>query len=76
MPEFDTITIAVLAVAIVGIIIVTAKSRLNSNNRPMDVGGNTTMSNSIYKLAMVGILAIIVLVVTWQFLVTTMIFTL
>ena len=32
MPEFDTITIAVLAVAIVGIIIVTAKSRLNSNN--------------------------------------------
>jgi predicted secreted protein with PEFG-CTERM motif len=60
MPEFDTITIAVLAVAIVGIIIVTAKSRLNSNNRTMDVGGNTTMSNSIYKLAMVGILAIIV----------------
>ena len=55
MPEFDTITIAVLAVAIVGIIIVTAKSRLNSNNRTMDVGGNTTMSNSIYKLAMVGI---------------------
>jgi len=60
MPEFDTITMAVLAVAIVGIIIVTAKSRLNSNNRTMDVGGNTTMSNSIYKLAMVGILAIIV----------------
>ena len=60
MPEFDTITIAVLAIAIVGIIIVTAKSRLNSNNRTMDVGGNTTMSNSIYKLAMVGILAIIV----------------
>ena len=42
----------------------------------MDVGGNTTMSNSIYKLAMVGILAIVVLMVTWQFLVTTMIFTL
>jgi len=39
---------------------VTAKSRLNSNNVPMNDGGKTTMSNNFYKLAMVGILAIIV----------------
>jgi len=60
MPEFGTIAIVVLAVAIVGIIIISAKSRLTSNNATMNVGGNTTMSDSIYKLAMVGIVAIIV----------------
>ena len=60
MPEFDSLVMAVLAIAIVGIIIVTAKSRLNSNNAIMDNGGKTTMSNTFYKLAMVGILAIIV----------------
>ena len=60
MPEFDTIAIVVLAIAIVGIIIITAKSRLASNNVTMNVGGNTTMSDSLYKLATVGIVAIIV----------------
>ncbi len=60
MPEFDSLVMVVLAVAIVGIIIVTAKSRLNSNNVPLNDGGKTTMSNNIYKLAMVGIFAIIV----------------
>ncbi len=60
MPEFDSLVMVVLAIAIVGIIIVTAKSRLNSNNATMDNGGKTTMSNTFYKLAMVGILAIIV----------------
>jgi predicted secreted protein with PEFG-CTERM motif len=60
MPEFGTIAIIVLAIAIVGIIIITAKSRLASNNTTMNVGGNTTMSDSIYKLATVGIVAIII----------------
>ena len=60
MPEFDSLTMVVLAIAIVGIIIVTAKSRLTSNNVTLNNGGKTTMSNNIYKLAMVGILAIIV----------------
>ena len=60
MPEFDSLVMVVLAVAIVGVIVVTAKSRLNSNNVSMNDGGKTTMSNDIYKLAMVGILAIIV----------------
>jgi len=60
MPEFDSLVMVVLAVAIVGVIIVTTKSRLNSNNVPMNDGGKTTMSNTFYKLAMVGILAAIV----------------
>jgi predicted secreted protein with PEFG-CTERM motif len=60
MPEFDSLVMVVLAVAIVGVIVVTAKSRLNSNNVPVNDGGKTTMSNNFYKLAMVGILAIIV----------------
>jgi len=60
MPEFGTIAIVVLAIAIVGIIIISAKSRLTSNNATMNVGGNTTMSDSIYKLATIGIVAIIV----------------
>jgi len=60
MPEFESLAIVVLAIAIIGIIIVTAKSRLTSNNAIMDNGRKTTMSNTFYKLAMVGILAIIV----------------
>jgi len=60
MPEFGTIAIVVLAIAIVGIIIISTKSRLTSNNVTMNVGGNTTMSDSIYKLATIGIVAIIV----------------
>jgi len=60
MPEFDSLAMVVLAIAIVGIIIVTAKSRLTSNNVTLNNGGKTTMSNNIYKLAMVGIFAIIV----------------
>ena len=60
MPEFDSLAMVVLAIAIVGIIIVTAKSRLTSNNVTQNNGGKTTMSNNIYKLAMLGIVAIIV----------------
>ncbi len=60
MPEFDSLAMVVLAIAIVGIIIVTAKSRLTSNNVTQNNGGKTTMSNNIYKLAMLGIFAIIV----------------
>jgi predicted secreted protein with PEFG-CTERM motif len=60
MPEFGTIALVVFTVAIVGIIAVTAKSRLTSNNATLDVGGKTTMSDNIYKLAMVGILGIII----------------
>ena len=60
MPEFGTIAIVVLAVAIVGIIAITAKSRLTSNNVSVNVGGKTTMSDNIYKLAMVGIIGIII----------------
>ena len=60
MPEFDSLAMAVLAIAIVGIIIVTAKSRLTSNNVTSNNGGKTTMSNNIDKLAMVVILVIIV----------------
>ena len=60
MPEFGTIALVVFAVAIVSIIAVTAKSRLTSNNATVNVGGKTTMSGNIYKLAMIGILGIIV----------------
>jgi len=60
MPEFGTIAMVVLAIALVGIITVTAKSRLTSNNTTVDVGGKTTMSDTLYKLAIIGILAIIV----------------
>ena len=60
MPEFGTITIVVFAVAIVGIITITAKSRLTSNNVSANVDGKTTMSDNTYKLAMVGILGIII----------------
>ncbi|MCJ8306162.1 MAG: PEFG-CTERM sorting domain-containing protein [Nitrosopumilus sp.] len=60
MPEFDSLAMVVLAIAIVGIIIVTAKSRLTSNNVTLNNSGKTTMSNNIYKLAMLGIVAIIV----------------
>ncbi|WP_048103510.1 PEFG-CTERM sorting domain-containing protein [Candidatus Nitrosopumilus sediminis] len=60
MPEFGTIAMVVFAIAIVGIIAVTAKSRLTSNNTTLDIGGKTTMSDTLYKLAMIGILGIIV----------------
>ncbi len=60
MPEFGTIAMAVLAIAIVGIIAVTAKSRLASNNATNDVGGKTTMSENVYKLAIVGIVSIVI----------------
>ena len=59
MPEFGTIAMVVFVVAIVVIIAVTAKSRLTSNNTTLDVGGKT-MSDTLYKLAMIGILGIIV----------------
>ena len=48
MPEFGTIAIVVFAVAIVGIIVITAKSRLTSNNVPANVGGKTTMSENLF----------------------------
>ena len=60
MPEFGTIAMVVLVIAMVGIIAFTAKSRLTSNNTIVNGGGKTTMSGGIYKLAMVGILAIII----------------
>jgi len=60
MPEFGTIAIVVLVIAMIGIIAITAKSRLTSNNVSMNDGGKTSMSDNIYKLAMVGILAIII----------------
>ncbi|MEX0862302.1 PEFG-CTERM sorting domain-containing protein [Nitrosopumilus sp.] len=60
MPEFGTLAMVILAVAIIGIIAVTAKSRLTSNNTHMNVSDKTTMSPNLYKLAMVGILGIIV----------------
>ncbi len=60
MPEFGSIAMIVLAIAIVGIVVVTAKLRLNSNNVSIDAGSNTVMSDTLYKLAMVGILGIIV----------------
>jgi predicted secreted protein with PEFG-CTERM motif len=60
MPEFGTIAIVVFAIAIVGIIVITAKSRLTSNNVSANVGGKTTMSENTYKLAMVGIFSIII----------------
>ena len=60
MPEFGTIAIIVLVVAMVGIIAITAKSRLTSNNVSMNDGGKPQMSDNIYKLAIVGILSIII----------------
>mgnify|MGYP006417050501 FL=1 len=60
MPEFGTIAIVVLVIAMIGIIAITAKSRLTSNNVSMNDGGKTPISDNIYKLAMVGILAIII----------------
>ncbi|QLH02485.1 hypothetical protein C5F47_02345 [Nitrosopumilus cobalaminigenes] len=60
MPEFGTIAMVVLAVAIIGVVAVTARSRLSSNNVNAGVGDKTTMSDNIYKLAMVGILGIII----------------
>jgi predicted secreted protein with PEFG-CTERM motif len=60
MPEFGTIAMVVLAIAIIGVIAITARSRLTSNNVNMDVGDKTTMSDNIYKLAMIGILGIII----------------
>ena len=60
MPEFGTIAIVVLVIAMIGIIAITAKSRLTSNNVSMNDGGKPPMSDNIYKLAIVGILSIIV----------------
>ena len=60
MPEFGTIAIVVLVIAMIGIIAITAKSRLTSNNVSMNDGRKTPMSENLYKLAMVAILAIII----------------
>ncbi len=59
IPEFGTIAMLIMAVALVGIIAVTVRSRLASNNAGID-GNKATMSKSIYKFAMLVILAIIV----------------
>ena len=60
MPEFGTIAMVILAVAIVGIIAVTAKSRLSSNNAYIASKNDVSISDNVYKLAMIGILGIIV----------------
>ena len=60
MPEFGAIVIIVLVVAMIGIIAITAKSRLTSNNVHVNGDGKPSMSDNIYKLAIVGILSIIV----------------
>ncbi len=59
MPEFGTVAIVVLVIAMMGIIAITVKSRLTSNNVSMNDGGKPPMSDNIYKLAIVGILSII-----------------
>ena len=59
MPEFGTVAIVVLVIAMIGIIAITVKSRLTSNNVSMNDDGKPPMSDNIYKLAIVGILSII-----------------
>ena len=59
MPEFGTVAIVVLVIAMMSIIAITVKSRLTSNNVSMNDGGKPPMSDNIYKLAIVGILSII-----------------
>jgi len=59
MPEFGTVAIVVLVIAMMGIIAITVKSRLTSNNVSMNDGGKPPMSDNIYKLAIVGIISII-----------------
>ena len=60
VPEFGTITMMMLIVAIIGIIAVTAKSRIVSGTAKLDATSKPTMGNAIYKLSMIGIIAIII----------------
>ena len=60
VPEFGTITMIILIIAIVGIIAVTAKSRLTSGTAKLDTASKPPMRNTIYKLSMIGIIAIII----------------
>ena len=60
VPEFGTITMMILIIAIVGIIVITAKFRIASGTAKLDTGNKPPMGNAIYKLAMIGIIAIII----------------
>ena len=60
VPEFGTITMMMLIVAIIGIIAVTAKSRIVSGTAKLDATSKPTMGNAVYKLSMIGIIAIII----------------
>jgi len=60
VPEFDMLTMMILIIAIVGIIAVTAKSRITSGTAKLDTGNKPSMGNTIYKLSMIGIIIIII----------------
>jgi len=67
VPEFGTITMVILIIAIVGIIAVTAKSRLTSGTAKLDAAGKPPMRNTIYKLSVIGIIAIVIFGVSMAF---------
>jgi len=60
IPEFGTIAMMILIIAIVGIIAVTAKSKIASGTAKLDTDNKPPMGNTIYKLSMIGIIAIII----------------
>ncbi len=60
VPEFGTITMMILIVAIIGIIAVTAKSRIISGTTKLDAVSKPAMGNTVYKLSMIGIIAIVI----------------
>ncbi|MDH5658606.1 MAG: PEFG-CTERM sorting domain-containing protein, partial [Nitrosopumilus sp.] len=60
VPEFGTIAMMVLAAAIISIVAVTAKSRITSGTAKLDAASKLPMSNTVYKLSMIGIIAIII----------------
>ena len=67
VPEFGTITMIILIIAIVGIIAVTAKSRLTSGTAKLDAASKPPMRNTIYKLSVIGVIAIIIFGVSMAF---------
>ena len=60
VPEFGSITMMILVVAIISIIAVTAKFRLASGTAKLSTGNKPPMGNTIYKLSLIGIVAIII----------------
>jgi|GEM_PF-2417075 len=60
VPEFAGIAMIMLIVAIVGIVAVTAKSRIASGTAKLDTGNKPPMGNTIYKLSMIGVIAIMI----------------